>query len=190
MAMAPQYLTQSIDGPAPAGPKNAAMTIPVPVPNLIKKSRGRHVPVGASAGTGEGGSGSGGGKGKGGKGGGGEQERAFVCEVAGCGKGFVRGEHLKRHPFASPSVPRLVPLRVFIISGFRILSTIPFPTLTSETFTPIESKLEESILSVHPFKQAVLVQPPLPPCTVLLPVSSCTHHHPRSLPFLSLLYST
>ncbi|KAK6977690.1 C2H2-type domain-containing protein [Favolaschia claudopus] len=99
MAMAPQYFTQSVDGPAPAGRKNAAMTIPVPVPNLIKKSRGRHVPVGTSAGTGEGGSGSGGGggKGKGGKGGGGEQERAFVCEVAGCGKGFVRGEHLKRH---------------------------------------------------------------------------------------------
>ncbi|KAK7031913.1 hypothetical protein R3P38DRAFT_829820 [Favolaschia claudopus] len=95
MAMAPQYLTESIDGPAPAGRKNAAMAIPVPVPNLIKKSRGRHVPVGTSAGTGEGGSGSGGGggKGKGGKGGGGEQERAFVCEVAGCGKGFVRGEH-------------------------------------------------------------------------------------------------
>ncbi|KAJ7173305.1 hypothetical protein C8R46DRAFT_867130, partial [Mycena filopes] len=23
--------------------------------------------------------------------------RAFVCSVEGCGKGFVRGEHLKRH---------------------------------------------------------------------------------------------
>ncbi|KAK6974280.1 hypothetical protein R3P38DRAFT_2584272 [Favolaschia claudopus] len=73
--MTPQFLTQSIDGPAPAGYRNAAMTIPVLVPNLIKKSGGSHVPVG-----------------KGGKGGGGEQKMAFVREVAGCGKGFVRGQ--------------------------------------------------------------------------------------------------
>ncbi|KAJ7215206.1 hypothetical protein B0H12DRAFT_996702, partial [Mycena haematopus] len=64
---------------------------PVPVPNLIKKSRGRHVPAAApavayigpsgthSAATND------------------APERGFVCTVEGCGKGFVRGEHLKRH---------------------------------------------------------------------------------------------
>ncbi|KAJ7146522.1 hypothetical protein C8R44DRAFT_16195 [Mycena epipterygia] len=54
--------------------------LPVPVPNLIKKSRGRRVPIVASAN--------------------GEEEankRLHVCKVEGCGKCFHRGEHLKRH---------------------------------------------------------------------------------------------
>ncbi|KAJ7760090.1 hypothetical protein DFH07DRAFT_771976 [Mycena maculata] len=53
--------------------------LPVPVPNLIKKSRGRRVPV--LAGTGEEES----------------NKRLHVCKVEGCGKCFHRGEHLKRH---------------------------------------------------------------------------------------------
>ncbi|KAJ7439937.1 hypothetical protein FB451DRAFT_142420 [Mycena latifolia] len=56
--------------------------LPVPVPNLIKKSRGRRVPVVAGAN------------------GNGEEEvnkRLHVCKVEGCGKCFHRGEHLKRH---------------------------------------------------------------------------------------------
>ncbi|KAJ6520710.1 hypothetical protein DFH09DRAFT_939617, partial [Mycena vulgaris] len=61
-----------------AGRRNSAIPLPVPVPNLIKKSRGRHVPPSADAPTTK-------------------EIRAFVCKVAGCGKGFVRGEHLKRH---------------------------------------------------------------------------------------------
>ncbi|KAF9264040.1 hypothetical protein L218DRAFT_863906 [Marasmius fiardii PR-910] len=58
---------------------------PVPVPNLTKKSRGRKVPVSReevetpldSAKL--------------------SGERRYVCTVDGCGKCFVRGEHLKRH---------------------------------------------------------------------------------------------
>lgn len=61
--------------------RNGHIPLPVPVPDLIKKSRGRKVP---------------------------HQEpkkklddddskRVFICEVLGCGKCFVRGEHLKRH---------------------------------------------------------------------------------------------
>ncbi|KAJ7125774.1 hypothetical protein C8R43DRAFT_898060 [Mycena crocata] len=58
------------------GRRNNAIPLPVPVPNLIKKSRGRHVPAEAPNDA---------------------EKRAFVCQVEGCGKGFVRGEHLKRH---------------------------------------------------------------------------------------------
>ncbi|KAJ7905955.1 hypothetical protein B0H13DRAFT_1504456, partial [Mycena leptocephala] len=56
-------------------------TPPIPVPNLIKKSRGRMVPI-VTNGTGE------------------EEannKRLHVCKVEGCGKCFHRGEHLKRH---------------------------------------------------------------------------------------------
>ncbi|KAF9472444.1 hypothetical protein BDN70DRAFT_818638, partial [Pholiota conissans] len=52
---------------------------PVPIPNLNKKSRGRKVPFVADL-TSSGGS-----------------TRSYVCVVPGCGKCFVRGEHLKRH---------------------------------------------------------------------------------------------
>lgn len=57
-------------------------TLPVPVPNLTKKSRGRRVPiktVAQSEETPEG------------------DKRSYVCKVEGCGKCFHRGEHLKRH---------------------------------------------------------------------------------------------
>ncbi|KAJ7483555.1 hypothetical protein FB451DRAFT_1029030 [Mycena latifolia] len=73
----------SVSVPAPGGyyadraRKSSALPLPIPVPNLIKKSRGRAVPADAQSRSGE--------------------PRAFVCGVAGCGKGFVRGEHLKRH---------------------------------------------------------------------------------------------
>ncbi|TFK24075.1 hypothetical protein FA15DRAFT_669931 [Coprinopsis marcescibilis] len=99
--------------------KNNPIPLPVPVPHLIKKSRGRKVPfVPETTPDDEGsiadsieeiednsedftmssGSGSGSRRksvtpyslGEGGK-------RAYRCEVAGCGKCFVRGEHLKRH---------------------------------------------------------------------------------------------
>ncbi|KAG2011237.1 zinc finger and SCAN domain-containing protein 5 [Coprinopsis cinerea AmutBmut pab1-1] len=91
--------------------KNNPIPLPVPVPHLIKKSRGRKVPhareLSSDCGEsleeplddepeasstasrtrkaatpyslGEGG------------------KRTYMCEVAGCGKCFVRGEHLKRH---------------------------------------------------------------------------------------------
>ncbi|KAJ3763272.1 hypothetical protein EV361DRAFT_766450, partial [Lentinula raphanica] len=84
-------------------------TLPTPVPNLTKKSRGRRVPVRvvttngveviqdpppvssasatATAGSSNGHSDSTNPKTK----------RSYVCSVEGCGKCFHRGEHLKRH---------------------------------------------------------------------------------------------
>lgn len=56
---------------------------PVPIPNLIKKSRGRRVPTEAEADEVNNGSSS--------------KTRMFRCDVLGCGKCFLRGEHLKRH---------------------------------------------------------------------------------------------
>ncbi|KAJ3570760.1 hypothetical protein NP233_g4186 [Leucocoprinus birnbaumii] len=62
------------------GPRSRA-TLPVPVPNLTKKSRGRRVPTQeateAPADS--------------------KDKRMYVCKVEGCGKCFHRGEHLKRH---------------------------------------------------------------------------------------------
>ncbi|KAH7885701.1 hypothetical protein F5I97DRAFT_1138229 [Phlebopus sp. FC_14] len=84
-----------LDGTTPPSPppvrpsrrKPRAMTkVPVPIPNLTKKSRGRKVPVSngepiyAHS------------KDKTKKG-----VRTYTCHVEGCGKCFVRGEHLKRH---------------------------------------------------------------------------------------------
>ncbi|KAK7695230.1 hypothetical protein QCA50_002420 [Cerrena zonata] len=63
-------------------PSPRRIPIPVPVPNLTKKSRGRRVPTepiliaqdGIVKNT-----------------------RMYLCDVSGCGKRFARGEHLKRH---------------------------------------------------------------------------------------------
>ncbi|KAJ7671152.1 hypothetical protein B0H17DRAFT_196463 [Mycena rosella] len=57
--------------------------LPIPVPNLIKKSRGRRVPIVAAPGAGAEESSN--------------SKRLHVCKVEGCGKCFHRGEHLKRH---------------------------------------------------------------------------------------------
>jgi hypothetical protein len=67
---------------------SAASPVPIPVPNLTKKSRGRRVPTVASL-----------------YGRTGEfarrpaaaAARLYTCKVPGCGKCFARGEHLKRH---------------------------------------------------------------------------------------------
>lgn len=72
-----------------------SLPIPVPVPNLTKKSRGRRVPTmssiedlrSASSGAGKKRQGAPTGK----------TVRMYLCEVDGCGKCFARGEHLKRH---------------------------------------------------------------------------------------------
>ncbi|KAH7923960.1 hypothetical protein BV22DRAFT_1091793, partial [Leucogyrophana mollusca] len=65
----------------------ASTKLPVPIPNLTKKSRGRKVPTSSNGApifarsrdkTKKG-------------------IRTYTCEVDGCGKCFVRGEHLKRH---------------------------------------------------------------------------------------------
>ncbi|KAF8661962.1 hypothetical protein AX16_001257 [Volvariella volvacea WC 439] len=77
-----------LDNPSPTsapsidrrGPRSRAV-LPVPVPNLTKKSRGRRVPTKPVQGQ-EGAL---------------EQTRLYVCQVEGCGKCFHRGEHLKRH---------------------------------------------------------------------------------------------
>ncbi|KAJ7511689.1 hypothetical protein B0H11DRAFT_1788988, partial [Mycena galericulata] len=78
--------------PLLAGGRSSRMNLPVPVPNLIKKSRGRRVPVVAPnsgtapssvPGSEEASSAA--------------SKRMHVCKVEGCGKCFHRGEHLKRH---------------------------------------------------------------------------------------------
>jgi len=75
--------------PPPARTRSNAAPAPIPVPNLMKKSRGRRVPTAAAEAVTD------------------HEEvnlgdlsdavRAHVCPVAGCGKAFHRGEHLKRH---------------------------------------------------------------------------------------------
>ncbi|PCH34399.1 hypothetical protein WOLCODRAFT_135692 [Wolfiporia cocos MD-104 SS10] len=55
---------------------------PVPIPNLTKKSRGRHVPTYSSLASESSGE---------------KNMRQYRCEVDGCNKCFARGEHLKRH---------------------------------------------------------------------------------------------
>ncbi|KAF9469512.1 hypothetical protein BDZ94DRAFT_2999 [Collybia nuda] len=61
------------------GPRSRAI-LPIPVPNLTKKSRGRRVPTKLAADTN-----------------GDKETRLYVCKVESCGKCFNRGEHLKRH---------------------------------------------------------------------------------------------
>ncbi|KAL5494669.1 hypothetical protein ACEPAI_130 [Sanghuangporus weigelae] len=56
---------------------------PSPVPNLTKKSRGRRVPTNPGIVVTPDGSA--------------RRTRGYTCRVAGCGKCFARGEHLKRH---------------------------------------------------------------------------------------------
>ncbi|KAG2022549.1 STE-12 alpha [Coprinopsis cinerea AmutBmut pab1-1] len=78
----------------------ASLPVPVPVPNLTKKSRGRRVPTVSSleelrkAGSAQG-TATSGRKGRGGAGA--KGARMYLCDVEGCGKCFARGEHLKRH---------------------------------------------------------------------------------------------
>lgn len=55
--------------------------LPIPVPNLTKKSRGRRVPTTSTSDTVVDA----------------KDGRVYVCQVDGCGKCFYRGEHLKRH---------------------------------------------------------------------------------------------
>ncbi|KAK0467727.1 uncharacterized protein EV420DRAFT_1247084, partial [Desarmillaria tabescens] len=64
-----------------------SLPVPVPVPNLTKKSRGRRVPTISSLEHSRRGEAAEGVKGA----------RIHTCKVAGCGKCFARGEHLKRH---------------------------------------------------------------------------------------------
>ena len=61
--------------------------VPVPIPNLTKKSRGRKVPTSLNGEPVHAAS-----RDKTKKG-----VRNYTCHVDGCGKCFVRGEHLKRH---------------------------------------------------------------------------------------------
>ena len=66
-----------------AGPTQPChLSAPVPVPNLTKKSRGRHVPTTPVFMV---------------QGGVPKNERMYKCMVDGCNKSFARGEHLKRH---------------------------------------------------------------------------------------------
>jgi hypothetical protein len=68
------------DQPQTCHPRSRA-TLPTPIPNLTKKSRGRRVPTkdATIADPNQ------------------KDSRLYVCTVEGCGKCFHRGEHLKRH---------------------------------------------------------------------------------------------
>ncbi|KAG1847008.1 hypothetical protein DFJ58DRAFT_633901, partial [Suillus subalutaceus] len=59
--------------------------LPIPVPNLTKKSRGRRVPTAGDEAIVEGETAKG------------RKGRDYVCEVEGCGKCFSRGRQLSRH---------------------------------------------------------------------------------------------
>ncbi|KAJ7045262.1 hypothetical protein C8F04DRAFT_941257, partial [Mycena alexandri] len=78
------------------GTRRTRTNLPVPVPNLIKKSRGRRVPVVASA-PGTPGAPTAPTASASGDGAQDANRRMHVCKVEGCGKCFHRGEHLKRH---------------------------------------------------------------------------------------------
>lgn len=68
-------------------PSRTMTTVPVPIPNLTKKSRGRKVPTSSNGEPVFAAS-----RDKTKKG-----VRTYTCHADGCGKCFVRGEHLKRH---------------------------------------------------------------------------------------------
>jgi hypothetical protein len=92
-----QIVTQSSSPPLGTLPKTMTKqtnTLPIPVPNLTKKSRGRHVPTVDSLRSAA--------RHRKGKRqpeeeGENKNARTFVCDTIGCGKCFARGEHLKRH---------------------------------------------------------------------------------------------
>ena len=77
-----------------SSPVTSSLPIPIPVPNLTKKSRGRRVPTMSSL---EDLRSAASGAGRKRQGMGGKTARMYMCEVKGCGKCFARGEHLKRH---------------------------------------------------------------------------------------------
>ncbi|KAJ7731245.1 hypothetical protein B0H16DRAFT_1329478, partial [Mycena metata] len=85
----------------PRARPTAALPVPIPVPNLTKKSRGRRVPTVASLYHHSSSSNDFLGLGVGRRGGSGSAKsaaaRLYTCKVPGCGKCFARGEHLKRH---------------------------------------------------------------------------------------------
>ena len=67
----------------PSRSSRPSAPVPVPVPNLTKKSRGRRVPTFSSVVVNPDGVT--------------KRTRGYTCRVPGCGKCFARGEHLKRH---------------------------------------------------------------------------------------------
>ena len=77
-----------------SSPVASSFPVPIPVPNLTKKSRGRRVPTMSSLEDIRSAA-SGAGRKRQSKGG--KTARMYMCEVKGCGKCFARGEHLKRH---------------------------------------------------------------------------------------------
>jgi hypothetical protein len=98
--------------------KNArTLPIPVPVPNLTKKSRGRRVPIATATNPGRG-----------------QRDaalgaRIYLCDVSGCGKCFARGEHLKRHIRSIHTYEKraLLHLSVIIILTASTAHKCPYP---------------------------------------------------------------
>lgn len=65
-------------------PSRPSAPVPIPIPNLTKKSRGRRVPTHPGVVLNTDGTPV-------------KRSRGYMCRVAECGKCFARGEHLKRH---------------------------------------------------------------------------------------------
>ncbi|KZT01694.1 uncharacterized protein LAESUDRAFT_663529 [Laetiporus sulphureus 93-53] len=79
--MRPRSKTRTVSPASSSSrPDSHRLTIPTPVPNLTKKSRGRRVPTSPVVVS---------------KNGVQQRVRDYKCDV--CGKFFRRGEHLKRH---------------------------------------------------------------------------------------------
>lgn len=85
---------------------------PVPVPNLIKKSRGRRVPTETETDELSGGPSS--------------KTRMFRCDVLGCGKCFLRGEHLKRHIRSIHTHEKRSFLSIFLVSESALNVTVAY----------------------------------------------------------------
>lgn len=95
---------------------SSSLGVPVPVPNLTKKSRGRRVPTMSSL---EDLRSAASGAGKKRQSAGGKSARMYLCDVEGCGKCFARGEHLKRHVRSIHTYEKRKSLTLGIYSSVR-----------------------------------------------------------------------
>jgi len=96
---------------------------PVPVPNLIKKSRGRRVPTMSSL---EEIRNAASGAGKKRKSAAGKSARMYLCDIEGCGKCFARGEHLNRHVRSIHTYEKRRRLAPFHFGPWHVLTSCAF----------------------------------------------------------------
>jgi uncharacterized Zn-finger protein len=164
------FLHTSVPGDGSAEPRfpRSRATLPTPIPNLTKKSRGRRVPTQVSTTTDP------------------DQKatRLYVCSVDGCGKCFHRGEHLKRHIrsihthekrmcILSPTTCRIIdiffqPSNVHFLCVKNILiDTTIYCNISRSTKTPPQKKVAPVSNRQHPKPRPVLHGPFLPAVRVI-----------------------